>query len=222
MLRPPFLSAKGCINNTCTLNSLFDWLLDTFWHCDWSVGSSGTVCDAQVSILAPLRKLTQSVYSAWAVFSICRLWSGFSPCQRPKPTPTELPDTAYESLLRTEFVFLEVVVALRASLSGTFLQTLPQLVTPLKERSLSPRSCPPTLSAPSEMFGCLEDCGNNIASKHALKLEARPPRVKKKKKGGGGGGGKRKKEEEFCFGSTDFGFICAGVSKLGDYKRNAR
>ena len=36
---------------------------------------------------------------------------------------------------------------------GTFLQTLPDLVTPLKGHSLSPRSCPPTRSAPSEMFG---------------------------------------------------------------------
>ena len=42
---------------------------------------------------------------------------------------------------------------LRASLSGTFLQTLPDLVTPLKGYSLSPRSCPATRSAPSEKFG---------------------------------------------------------------------
>ena len=42
---------------------------------------------------------------------------------------------------------------LRASLSGTFLQTLPDLVTPLKGHSESPRSCPPTRSAPSERFG---------------------------------------------------------------------
>ena len=39
---------------------------------------------------------------------------------------------------------------LRASLSGTFLQTLPDLVTPLKGHSLSPCSCPATRSAPSE------------------------------------------------------------------------
>ena len=31
---------------------------------------------------------------------------------------------------------------LRASLSGTFLQTLPDLVTPLKGYSLNPRNCP--------------------------------------------------------------------------------
>ena len=42
---------------------------------------------------------------------------------------------------------------LRASLSGTLLQTLPDLVTPLKGYSLSPRSCPATRSAPSERFG---------------------------------------------------------------------
>ena len=42
---------------------------------------------------------------------------------------------------------------LQASLSGTFLQTLPDLVTPLKGHSLSPRSCPPTRSPPSERFG---------------------------------------------------------------------
>ena len=46
-----------------------------------------------------------------------------------------------------------VCVTLRASLSGTFLQTLPDLVTPLKGHSLSPRSCPPTRSAPAEKFG---------------------------------------------------------------------
>ena len=42
---------------------------------------------------------------------------------------------------------------LRAPLSGTFLQTLPDLVAPLKGHSLSPRSCPATRSAPSERFG---------------------------------------------------------------------
>ena len=42
---------------------------------------------------------------------------------------------------------------LRAPLSGTFLQTLPDLVTPLKGYSLSPRICPTTRSAPSERFG---------------------------------------------------------------------
>ena len=43
-------------------------------------------------------------------------------------------------------------VTLRAPLSVTFLQTLPDLVMPLKGHSLSPRSCPPTRSAPSKRF----------------------------------------------------------------------
>ena len=42
---------------------------------------------------------------------------------------------------------------LPALLSGTFLQTLPNLVTPLKGHSLSPHSCPATQSAPSERIG---------------------------------------------------------------------
>ena len=54
-----------------------------------------------------------------------------------------------------ELIWMEVVVwgTLRASLSGTFLQTLPDLVTPLKGHSLSPHSCPPTRSAPSKRSG---------------------------------------------------------------------
>ena len=39
------------------------------------------------------------------------------------------------------------------SLSGTLHQTLPELVTPLMRHSLSPRSCPPTQSVPSEVSG---------------------------------------------------------------------
>ena len=42
-------------------------------------------------------------------------------------------------------------LTLRASLSGTFLQTLPDLITPQKGHRR--RSCPPTRSAPSERFG---------------------------------------------------------------------
>ena len=40
---------------------------------------------------------------------------------------------------------------LRESLSGTFLQILPELVTPPKGYSLSPRSCPPTLSGKNQL-----------------------------------------------------------------------
>ena len=82
----------------------------------------------------------------------------------------------------------QALPTLRASLSGTFLQTLPDLVTPLKGHSLSPRNYPPTRSAPSEY-----DCKSNLAPKHARKNEALPPRVKKKK--------------EFRLDSNDFGLF---------------
>ena len=42
---------------------------------------------------------------------------------------------------------------LRASLFGTFLLTLPDLVMPLKGHSLSTRSCPATWSVPSKTLG---------------------------------------------------------------------
>ena len=69
------------------------------------------------------------------------------------------PSIAFRSCMKVEVVLCEfwvsttVSTTLRASLSGTFLQTLPDLVTPLKGHSLSPRSCPATRSAPSERFG---------------------------------------------------------------------
>ena len=92
---------------------------------------------------------------------------------------------------------------LRASLSGTFLQTLPDLVSPLKGHCLSPRSCPATRSAPSERFGYYYDCRSNLAPKHARKHETHPPRLKKK---------------EFRLDSNDCGFVCAGVNFVGGYK----
>ena len=54
------------------------------------------------------------------------------------------------SLFLTRLLCLSTI---RPSLSGTFLQSLPDLITPLKGHSVSPRSCPPTRSAPSERFG---------------------------------------------------------------------
>ena len=70
---------------------------------------------------------------------------------------------------------------LRASLSGIFLQTLSDLVTPLKGYSLSPHGCPPTRSAPSERFGYY-DCRRNLAPMRSRRHEAHPPRVKKERK----------------------------------------
>ena len=68
---------------------------------------------------------------------------------------------------------------LRASFSRTFLQTLPNLVTPLKGHSSSPRSCPETRSAPSERFWY---CNMTVAPKHTRKHETHPPRVKNERK----------------------------------------
>ena len=110
---------------------------------------------------------------------------------------------------------------LRASLSGTFLQTLPELVTPLKGHSLSPHGCPPTLSAPSERSWVLIHCVSNTVSKHARKHETRLSRVKQQTN-------KQTKyktnnhinNKKFRLDSNDFGFICAGVSNVGGHKSN--
>ena len=65
---------------------------------------------------------------------------------------------------------------LRASLSGTFLQTLPDLVTPLKGHSLCPRSCPQTRSAPSDTFlQTLQDLVTPLLSCCLTSTEARWP-----------------------------------------------
>ena len=82
----------------------------------------------------------------------------------------------YASLseLRT-CVKIEVAVlrTLQAPLSGTFLQTLPDLVTPLKGHSLSPRSCPPTRSAPSERTTVEANHTPSIAFRHLPPNSAR-------------------------------------------------
>ena len=59
----------------------------------------------------------------------------------------------HESEALVQQALEKVSSTLRASLSGTFLQSLPELVTPLKGHSISPRSCLLTLSTPSERFG---------------------------------------------------------------------
>ena len=116
------------------------------------------------------------------------------------------------------FIFLQfwtpqlwVLPTLQSSLSGTFLQTLPDLVTPLKGHSLSPRICPATRSAPSERSQYSYDCTrSNLAPKHVRKHETYPPRVKKERK--------KRRRKEFCLDSNDCGFICAGVNVVGGYK----
>ena len=78
-------------------------------------------------------------------------WACFEVCRSPKEHITFFKYIYFLGLLVKETI--TVLCTLRASLSGTFLQTLPDLVTPLKGHSLSPRSCPATRSAPSERFG---------------------------------------------------------------------
>ena len=92
---------------------------------------------------------------------------------------------------------------LRASLSGTFLQTLPDLLRPLKGHSLSPRSCPATRSAPSERFRYY-DCRSNLAPKKHVSTRRIHPGSKTKKK--------------FRLDSNECGFICAGANFAGGYK----
>ena len=52
----------------------------------------------------------------------------------------------------------------------------------------------------------------HIASKHARKHEARPPRIKRKKE---------REKKKGVPSSNDFAFIYAGVSNVGSYKGNA-
>ena len=81
----------------------------------------------------------------------------------PGPAPSSLEINSFFSVKTSQrlismqrnplfFLFLCVSFILRTSLSGT-LETLPELVMPLKGHSSSPCSCPPTLTAPSERFG---------------------------------------------------------------------
>ena len=54
-------------------------------------------------------------------------------------------------LIRAVYPIVYDRPTLRESLSGTFLQILPELVTPPKGHSLSPRSCRPTLSGKNQL-----------------------------------------------------------------------
>ena len=87
-------------------------------------------------------------------------------------------DCRNEKLMSSKYL---VIVALRAPLSCTFLQTLPELVTPLKGHSFSITAQLSTdaVSAPPKGWST-NKTESNTASKHARKHEARPPRVKAK------------------------------------------
>ena len=93
----------------------------------------------------------------------------------------------------------------RALLSGTLLQTLPDLVTALKGYSLSPRQLTRALRKVRYY-----DCSSNLAPKHAREQENASTTGNKKKR--------EKKREEFRLDSNDCGFICTGVYFVGGYK----
>ena len=102
-----------------------------------------SACLSGRSYLAEIERLN----TRYVVYSVCL--SG-----RSYLVESEM-SSGWQSELRSGAkVEVAVLGTLLASLSGTFLQTLPDLVTPLKGHSLSPRSCPPMRSAPSERFGC--------------------------------------------------------------------
>ena len=70
---------------------------------------------------------------------------------------------------------------LRAPLSGTFRQTLPDLVTPLKGHYLSVYSVQRCRQRPPKGSDTNNyDCRSNLAPKHERKHETHPPRVKER------------------------------------------
>ena len=99
---------------------------------------------------------------------------------------------------------MKVQSTLWASLSDTFLQTLPELVTPLMGHSLSLCSC----QRPLKGLGPNNYDWKKQVSKHACKHEVHPPQAGKKR-------------DEFCLESHDFCFTHAGISNTSSYKRNA-
>ena len=119
------------------------------------------------------------------------------------PPPTPLPPTSHPTLLKSSLGFVTNIDTHRASLSGTFLQTLPQLVTPLHIYSSVHRRCQP----PSKGLNADKTVQvTSVTSEYARKPEARPPRIKR----------------EFRLDSNDLGFTCDGVCKVDGDTRNAR
>ena len=102
------------------------------------------------------------------------------------------------------------VTTLWALLSSSFLQTLPELVTPLKGHSLYLHSCPRTLLAPSEKFGYIinKTLEATEHSRTSVNMCSIPTRVRKKRRV------LSRFKNLFCF-------ICAGVNDVGGHKGNA-
>ena len=135
------------------------------WHVDWSYlfPLSGTSADRPSVSLSCL-----SLSGTWS-YRLCPPWHlslPFVPAmpsakKKRKKKQTQRKENK-EQQQQTPGHLHTTHITLRAPLSGTLFQTLPELVTPLKGHSLFPPSCPPTMSAPSERFGYWQDCGSNI------------------------------------------------------------
>ena len=103
--------------------------------------------------------------------------------------------------------WLTYTCTLRASLSRTFLQTLPDLVSHWRGTLYLRAAVHRRGQRPPKGSGT--NCRSNLAPKHPRKHETHPPRVKKRRKKG------------FRLDSNDCGFICAGVKFVGGYKWHA-
>ena len=79
----------------------------------------------------------------------------------------------FPAAARQLFFTVNFQCTLQASLSGTFLQTLPELVTPLKGHSLSSRSCPPVPS--DNKKDVLNQCLEFAFSADSFKVFIQPP-----------------------------------------------
>ena len=120
---------------------------DTKFH--WGLGKGS---------MNELRRKKLEKQKSWQLTNLVQLYSG------------QLKEEEGEFLDSSAFIP-------QVSHSGSFPQTLPELVTPLHGHSLSPSSCPPTCSEPSERFGYWQDCGINVVLKHGREHEASPPWV---------------------------------------------
>ena len=114
-----------------------------------------TVQTVFISSLGPLRngtssRLTQQQPLLLTPFCVTPFCVNLRACCR-NASFFRLPILVEVCLIRAVYPTVYDRPTLRESLSGTFLQILPELVTPPKGHSLSPRSCRPTLSGKNQV-----------------------------------------------------------------------
>ena len=108
-------------------------------------------------------------------------------------------------------------VTLQTSLSGTFLQTLPELLTPLKGHVLfiSAQLSTDAVSALRKVWVLILNKTVEATLRPSTRLNLRRVRPGLKKKE------KKKRKKQFRLDSNDLDFICADVSNVGGFERNA-